>query len=502
MTGPRTLITGGIVADPAKETVSARDLLIEDGRIRAIAPPGSIEPGDAICHDATDRLILPGFVNAHTHGHANLMKGVADRWTLEASLTNGPWMGGARDPETMYLSTLVGALDMLSKGCTACFDLVYEFPRPTPEGFMAVARAYADAGIKAVLAPMVADKTLFTAIPGLLDSLPDDLSQTVNGFALGSGDETIAAIEAIVAMRDQLPPGIELAIAPTIPHHCSERFLGQCIDLAERHSLTIHMHIAESRLQATVAHELWGVSAVRRLADLGVLRPGFIAAHAVWLDNADLDLLARHQCAIAHIPASNFRLGSGIAHVRSMLDHGIPVGLATDGANSSDALSMLQAIRLASYASRAFDGPREDWLGAAETLRLATTGGAGLLGHRFGGRMAIGADADLVFFDLGHIDFMPLVDPLNQLVTATDSASVTDVMVDGRFVVAGRRSTTIDPASIRGRVAEAVARLSTDLAGARALAGRIEPHAVAFARAARARPLAISRLLPLEGENA
>lgn len=501
MTGSRILISGGLVADPAMESATPRDLLIEDGRIRAIAAPGSIEAGDAVRHDATDRLILPGLVNSHTHGHANLMKGVADRWTLEASLTNGPWLGGARDPETMYLSTLVGALDMLSKGCTACFDLVYEFPRPTPEGFMAVARAYADAGIKAVLAPMVADKTLFTAIPGLLGTLPDDLRETIGGFALGSGDETIAAIEAIVARRDQLPPGIELAIAPTIPHHCSERFLRQCVDLAERHGLPIHMHIAESRLQATVAHELWGVSAVRRLDDLGVLRPGFIAAHAVWLDNADLDLLAARQGAVAHIPASNFRLGSGIAPVRPMLDRGIRVGLATDGANSSDALSMLQAIRLASYASRAFDGPRESWLGAAETLRLATAGGAGLLGHQFGGRMTIGADADLAFFNLGHIDFMPLVDPLNQVVTAADSASVSDVMVDGRFVVIDRRSTTIDPASIRGRVAEAVARLSTDLAGARALAGRIEPHAVAFARAAQSRPLAISRLLPLEGET-
>ncbi|MCX5569023.1 amidohydrolase family protein [Kaistia nematophila] len=501
MTTSRILITNGLVADPASEAVTTRDLLIEDGRIRAISAPGSIDAGDAIRHDATDRLILPGLVNAHTHGHANLMKGVADRWTLEASLTNGPWLGGARDPETIYLSTLVGALDMLSKGCTACFDLVYEFPRPTPEGFMAVARAYADAGIRAVLAPMVADKTLFTAIPGLFDSLPDDLRQAVGGFALGSGDETIAAIEAIAAMRNQLPLGIELAIAPTIPHHCSERFLRQCVDLADRRDLPIHMHIAESRLQATVARELWGVSPVRRLADLGVLRPDFIAAHAVWLDNSDLDLLATHQCAVAHIPASNFRLGSGVAHVRPMLERGIPVGLATDGANSSDALSMLQAIRLASYASRAFDSRREDWLGAAETLRLATAGSAGLLGHHSGGRIATGANADLVFFDLGHIDFMPLTDPLNQVVTAADSASVTDVMVAGRFVVADRRSTTIDPASIRGRVAEAVARLATDLAGARALAGRIEPHAVAFAHAARSQPLPISRLLPLEGDN-
>src|SRR5690606_36035605 len=108
-------------------------------------------------------------------GHANLMKGVADRWTLEASLTNGPWLGGSRDPDLMYLSALLGALDMVSKGCTACFDLVYEFPRPTLEGIAAVAQAYADVGMRAVLAPMIADRSLFQAIPGLAETLPSDL---------------------------------------------------------------------------------------------------------------------------------------------------------------------------------------------------------------------------------------------------------------------------------------------------------------------------------------
>ena len=493
------LLAGGLVGDPATGDATRRDILIENGRIAAIGATGTIARPDIERFDASDRLILPAFVNAHTHGHANLVKGVAERWTLEASLTNGPWLGGARDPQTMYLSTLLGALDMLSKGCTACFDLVYEFPRPTLAGFMAVARGYADAGMKAVLAPMVADLNLFQAIPGLLDALPDDLRETVGRFSLGGGAQTIAAMDAIFAARDQLPPGISLAIAPTIPHHCSEEFLMQCVALSERYDLPIHMHIAESRLQATTARKLWGVSPVRRLADLGVLRPGFIAAHAVWLDGNDLDILAAHDCAIAHIPASNFRLGSGVAHVRPMLDRGIPVGLATDGANSSDALSMIQAVRLAAYASQIFDAPRENWLASAETLRLATSGSADLLGLPQGRRMAVGASADLTLFDLSHIDFMPLINPLNQIVTAADSAAITDVFAGGRHVVADRRLTTVSPASLRERVAEAVDRLAVSLADARALAARLEPHVVAFADASRGEPLPVSRYLSMEG---
>jgi cytosine/adenosine deaminase-related metal-dependent hydrolase len=162
---------------------------------------------------------------------------------------------------------------------------------------------------------------------------------------------------------------------------------------------------------------------------------------------------------------------------------------------------MPEAMRLASLASRAFDGGRDTWLSAVETLRLATEGGAGILGLAGGGRIAVGALADLTFYDLRHIDFMPLNDPLNQVVTAAGSDAISDVMVGGRFVKADGRISTIDPSTLRERVVETVARLTTALAGPRALAARLEPHVVAFAERERAFPLPISRLLPVEGER-
>jgi cytosine/adenosine deaminase-related metal-dependent hydrolase len=495
MSGGDFLITGGLVIDPAAGCAERLDLLVRAGKIAQIGPPGTVTAPGVAVHDAADRLIVPGLVNAHTHGHANLMKGVADRWTLEASLTNGPWLGGARDPDTMYLSTLLGAADMVSKGCTSCFDLVYEFPQPTTAGFAAVARAYADVGMRAVLAPMIADKTLFHAIPGLLDSLPADLRETVGKFGLGAGDETVAAVEQIAANQNKLPEGIQVAIAPTIPHHCSERFLQQCVDIADRHRLRIHMHLAESRLQVLAAHKLYGTSPVVYLDRLGVLRPSFVAAHGIWLDDGDLDLLAKAGAAVAHVPASNLRLGSGVAQVRPMLDRGITVGLATDGANSSDALNMLLALRLASYLSRAFAVPRARWLSAAETIRLGTAGGADLLGLERGGRIEQGALADLVFLDLGHIDFVPLTDPLNQIVTCADSACVTDVMVNGHLVMQDRRIAPVNMADLRDRVRAAVERLRINVADAKALAARLEPHVVAFAESLLGEPLGVSRLL-------
>jgi cytosine/adenosine deaminase-related metal-dependent hydrolase len=253
------------------------------------------------------------------------------------------------------------------------------------------------------------------------------------------------------------------------------------------------MHIAESRLQAVVARKIYNRSAVRYLADLGMLRPRFTAAHCVWVDEHDLDLFAEYGCSIAHIPASNFRLGSGAAYVRPMLERGINVGLATDGANSSDSLSMPQAMRLASFGARIFTGSRDDWLQAPEVVRLATQGGAKILGLKSCGRIERGACADLALFDLGHVDFIPDTDPINQLVTCADSASVTDVMVGGAFKVLNRKVVSVDTTGLRSRIHDCVARLAATTSQARALAGRLEPHVVAFAQSMSREPLSIER---------
>ncbi|MEW5422907.1 amidohydrolase family protein [Amorphus sp. 3PC139-8] len=487
------LLRDGLVVDPESGTAERRDLLLSDGKIASVGAPGTFSAPQAEVIDAARRLVLPAFVNSHTHGHASLMKGAADRWTLEASLTNGPWLGGARDPETIYLSTLLTAVDLLSKGCTACYDLVYQFPSPTPEGFAAVAQAYTDAGIKAVLAPMVADRSLYQAIPGLMEALPSELRAEVSGAAL-DGDAVIAAVRDVVSGKDSLPVGISFAVAPTIPHHCSERFLMACVAIAEDNGLPLHMHVAESRLQVVAAYELYGSSPVAYLERLGVLRPGFTAAHGVWLDEADLDQLAAHGCAIAHIPASNLRLGSGFARLRPMLERGITVGLATDGSNSSDALSMPMAVRLASYGARLFAGSRDDWPSAAEVLRLATAGGADLMGIA-GARIRPGAPADLVLFDLDHVDFLPLTDPVNQLVTAADSASIRMVIADGRIAVSDGRVLTVDTSDLADRLDAAIGRLGPALASAKALAARLEPHVVAFAEGKASVPLPIERFI-------
>ena len=169
------IIRGGRLLDVAAHAAPHRDILIDGDTILEIGAPGMAAPQAAETIDASDRLMHPGLINGHTHSHGNLAKGTGERWTLELLLTAGPWISGGRETEEKYLSTLIGACEMLLKGCTACYDLMIELPIPTADGVGAVTKAYADVGMRAVVAPMVADSSFFEAIPGLMDALPDAL---------------------------------------------------------------------------------------------------------------------------------------------------------------------------------------------------------------------------------------------------------------------------------------------------------------------------------------
>src|SRR5262249_7961348 len=151
------------------------DLMIDGDTIAAVLAPGESVSADVKRIDATNSLLIPGLVNSHTHATVALGKALADRWSLELLLHAYSWTAGGRTAEMKYLSARVGALEMLRKGCTACYDLVAEIPAPSVEGINAVAQAYKDVGIRAAIAPMMADTTFYRAIPGLIEAMPPDL---------------------------------------------------------------------------------------------------------------------------------------------------------------------------------------------------------------------------------------------------------------------------------------------------------------------------------------
>jgi 5-methylthioadenosine/S-adenosylhomocysteine deaminase len=489
-----SLIRGARLADPAKRRAEPADVLVEDGTIREVGQ-GLSAPEGARVVEAAGFLIHPGLINSHMHGHGGLARGQGDKWTLELLLAAAPWIGGGRSLQDKKLTTLICAAEMVLKGCTAAYDLYAEFPLPTRDGLDAVAEAYAEVGMRAVIAPMVADRTVYEAVPGLHDALPEHLQAAVARLRLKPADETLAAIAEVLRHWRWASHDIRAAVAPTIPHHCADAFMCGCARLAREHGVALHSHVGESKVQAVAGMELYGKTLLAHMDDLGLVGPDFTAAHAVWLDDDDLRRVANRGASLAHNPGSNMRLGNGLFRLRRALDLGVNVGLGTDGANCSDNQNMYEAMRYASMVSKVQTPDPRAWAGVEEVYRAATEGSARALGFRDIGAIAPGMKADIVFLDLSAITWIPHNWSVNQLVHAEDGTSVRHVMVGGRFLVRDGRLLTLDVAKLAVEAEAARERLEALNAEWKGLYERLEPVVASFCPALAARPYHLRRYL-------
>jgi len=427
------LIRGGLVLAHAKHQPERLDIYVENGRIKALLAPGTPVNETIPEFDATQCLIHPGLINAHTHGHGALTKGVADRWNLEQLIAMGASLNQNRSHEFMQLSAQLNAAEMLLKGCTAAFDLYGELPTPSPEGLEAVADAYSQSGLRVALAPMFADQNFYRSIPDLLRHLPLSRQQL---YLQGADKNMEAILESLRAVFNTKYDRVSWALAPSIPLVSSDDFLMSCHELAMELGIKIHTHALESPLQKQMYPKRYQGGLIQHLSRLGILNEQWVLAHCVWLNATELALLAEHQVAIAHNPVANLRLGSGIADVRKMLDYGLKVGIGTDGASSSDNQNMYESVRMGALLSRIKTPQVTEWLSAQEVFFAATEGGAACLGLEGQvGRLQEGYLADMVFVDLSHINWQPLNHVLQQLVYVEDAQAVRHVMVDGEWMV-------------------------------------------------------------------
>jgi 5-methylthioadenosine/S-adenosylhomocysteine deaminase len=489
------IVRGALCTDPTHRRAEPADILIIDGAIAEIGPPGLAAPEAAAPFDASHMLVHPGLINAHMHSHGGLARGQGDKWTLELLLAAAPWIGGGRALADKKLSATICAAEMALKGCTAAYDLFAEFPFPTRDGMDAAAEAYAEVGLRAVIAPMVADLSFYQAIPGLLDALPDDLRQAVDSLRPGDGAACLAAIDDIARHWSWDQAGIHLAVAPTIPHHCTEAFVCGCARIARANGLRLHTHVGESKVQAVAGQRLYGRTLLQQMHHWGIVGPDFTAAHGVWLDDADLRLLAETGGSLAHNPGSNMRLGNGLFPLRRALDLGVTVGIGTDGANCSDNQNMYEAMRYASMASKVQSPRTQDWAAVEEVYCAATAGSAAALGFADTGELRVGAKADLVFLDLHAINWIPHNWTVNQLVHAEDATSVRHVMIGGRLVVRDRVLTTVDLPRLAREAEAARERLEQANARVKALVEKLSVVVGSFCPGLAAAPYHVRRYL-------
>ena len=491
-----SVIRNGRLVDGRQFNGARIDILIEKDTIVDVVPPNSQAPENSTVIDAAGTLVLPGLINAHTHGDVSLAKGLGDRWTLELLLNASPLTSEDFLLQDKSLAARLAAVEMVLHGCTACYALFSDFPTPSLESLEAVGKAYTEVGMRVVIAPLMADRTFWQAVPGMIDALPRNLKQKIEKIVTQPGDIVINAMRDAIIKWPYAQDPVYLGLAPTIPYHCYAAFFRSCRKLADEFGVRIHSHIAESKLQAIVGQQLFGCSLTEYLDKLGVISSDFTAAHCVWLDTEDIQRLADRGACVAHNPISNLRLGAGVAKTREMLNAGVGIGIGTDASTCSDALNMFEAMRMAAYVSRIHQPDPEYWLSAEDVLLMATEGSARALGlEKQIGQISPGFKADLVFLDDTAIQYTPLNNPVRQVIFHENGSGVRDVMVGGKFVVRNHRHTGLNYEDLRTQVAEAMDRIRVKIAEKTPMIRDLEPLVSKFCVGLSSTQLPINRYI-------
>ena len=390
--------------------------------------------------DCGGKALTPGLINAHTHAPMTLLRGMADDLRLDVWLL-GYMMPVEREfvtPEFCRLGTLIACAESIRSGVT-CFADMYYFEE-------AVAEAVAQAGMRAVCSQTV-----------LKTPSPDAASYE---------DSLESARSYISRWKDH--PLVIPSVAPHAPYTCTPEILQACTDLAVEFDVPLHTHLSETLDEVAQWRELYDMPVIPWVKKQGLLEAKVLAAHCVHIDDGEIHTLEHAGVGVAHNPSSNLKLSSGFAPVVEMLEAGLNVGIGTDGPASNNDLDMFEEMRLASFVAKAVSGDPTA-LPARQAFEMATHMGARALhlGH-LTGSLEPWKRADVILVDLGSLHSLPQFDRdpnalYSRLVYATKSTDVTDVMVNGQWLMRDRVLQTIDEASLVTAAAEYARRIDAFL---------------------------------------
>ena len=462
-----------LVLDPTHlEGATRRDVIVLDGRFVTISEyDGAVAAGAKFeTLDGREKLLVPGLVNAHTHSPLNMLKGTGDSLNHPAFMWLNQADTAARTPDEIRLSALLGCIEHLQSGTTAVID---HFPE---QGFGiedvdAVVDAYRMSGMRALVALRIFDEPYDDIMPP--GGLPASVA-TVNPLRPRPLAESVELVAAAIDRHQGTADGrIGICPAPSNPMRCSDDLLSAAAAIAERHDTPLHLHLLETEAQKRIAIQRYGCSMVQHLDHLGLLSRRLSCAHTIWIDGEDIALMAERGTIVVHNPASNLKIGAGIAPIARLLAAGVTVALGTDGASTNDTLDMHEAMRLAALLHRPSEPDRRKWPAARDVLAMATSAGGRALLCDGLGTLQAGAPADFVLHDLSAPAWTPLNDPLRQLVFAGSGRTVDTVVVAGCVLVRAGRIVAFDTSPVLAAARDLVRHLRARNAPLHDLAGRL-----------------------------
>jgi len=388
------------------------DIAVSEGKIVKIGKSLKFEAREIVLGNG--KLAFPSFANMHTHIPMTLLRGIGADLPLMDWLQKVIWPLEGRfvSPEFVRDGTLLGVVEAIKTGTTLFMDM-YFFEEVVGE----VCR---EVGIRAGLGFGILD------FPTKVAQNPEEYIKRAREFVLSfKGEELVFPV-----------------ICPHAPYTCSPSTLLKAKELAEEHGLYLHIHLSETKGEVEKIKEEYGKTPVRHLESIGFLSDKVIAAHVVWTDEEERDILKERGVKVVHCPESNLKLASGIAPVPDYLKRGIAVVLGTDGAASNDNLNMLEEASTCAKLHKGYNLNAKA-IDAVRVLKMATEEGFKAVGIK-GGRLEEGYEADLILVNTDRPELQPLYDPIAQLVYSACADAIDTVICKGKVLMEKRELKTID----------------------------------------------------------
>jgi 5-methylthioadenosine/S-adenosylhomocysteine deaminase len=474
----KTLIRNALIVtmNEQNEVIDKGAIAIDGNRLEYVGPSEWTPPGPYDKAIDSGRMIaMPGMVNAHCHSPANLVRGMMPSKPLE--IWRAYYRASLRDmrDEDFYASALLGGMEMLKNGATTVLDHFAGNQACRFMGAGAAIQAMRDLGLRHVVALTITDKNYEDTLP--LGATALALTGEIKRMSASEAKSTKAWLDDCTEFIETFHAAAKLTTAcpgPSAVQRCTDELLNGAAEMAAKRNLPLHIHLGETKAQAVQGKTIYGHSLLQHLESLGIVGTNLSCAHSIWIEDQDVELFARRGATPVHNPASNLRIGSGLAHIKQFLAAGVNVALGTDGSASNDGQNMFDAVRLAALVHNQAGSDFNLWITPQRALGMATRNGARAFGLD-AGVLAPGKLADLVLLRRDTPAFTPLNDAVSQIVFCENGSDVDTVIVDGEVVVEAGRCTKVDEMEALGLASRARERLEPSIEREMAAARTIEP---------------------------